>query len=349
MDRVKALVESAQARYNHLSRRTRILFWGWIALQWILLGWLAWYTPKRLFQKLADWANELHETKGGWLLLAGLITLTSFPPMFGFSTCITICGFTYGLRDGLALAILGTLSGAMASFLLARLLLDRYAQKMLDGQTTLKALGSAIKEKGLPLIVLIRLCPFPYSYSNFFFATVQEVSLWQFFLATCALSIKLLLHVYIGTRIYLFSDPEHRESMDTTTKVLNGLSVAASMALGIGVGVYVYRLTMRYVGEGRVALVEEDLERFLEEENVLSDDESGPPGRLHSQAPHQASRVAGSTFLALPAEEVDGRASGEWDVGLDPSDDEDDDDGQRQQPNSNSGSGSGIELVDTKK
>lgn len=151
------------------------------------------------------------------------------------------------------------------------------------------------EHKGLPLICMIRLCPLPYSYSNFFFASIPSVSLPQFFLASCALAPKLFLAVFIGNRLFLFSDPEHRDHMDSTSKVLNSLSVVFAVLLGLGVvsslsggsinrliaflqGTYVYRLTMEYVAqdleaEGEVALLDDDLENFLEEfENSSAED-----------------------------------------------------------------------------
>lgn len=82
---------------------------------------------------------------------------------------------------------------------------------------------------------MIRLCPLPYSYSNFFFASIPSVSLPQFFLASCALAPKLFLAVFIGNRLYLFSDPDHRDHMDNTSKILNSISVVVAVLLGLGV------------------------------------------------------------------------------------------------------------------
>lgn len=61
--------------------------------------------------------------------------------------------------------------------------------------------------------------------------------------------------------------------MDPTTKVLNAASIVVSVLIGAGVGWYVYRLTMAYAVEGRVSLDEDDLERFLEEEDELEREE----------------------------------------------------------------------------
>lgn len=54
MDRLQALGGNVQARYHHLNRRTKTLLWGWVILQLVLLAWLTWYSPKRLFQSELD-------------------------------------------------------------------------------------------------------------------------------------------------------------------------------------------------------------------------------------------------------------------------------------------------------
>lgn len=69
--------------------------------------------------------------------------------------------------------------------------MDRFTRRllhmftpMLSRHAVFKALALAVREKGTPLVILIRLCPFPFPYSNAFFASIETVSLAQFFLAT---------------------------------------------------------------------------------------------------------------------------------------------------------------------
>lgn len=143
--------------------------------------------------------------------------------------------------------------------------------------------------RGVPLLCLLRLTPVPWAYANFSLATFKEISPVDFLVATCAYSPKLLLHVYVGTRLYLFSDPDHLNEMDGTTKWLNSLSIAASLMLGIGVGSYAYRLMAGYAARGHVALAdEEDLDHFLQEEEELERQEeaqrSSSRERSHSNS-----------------------------------------------------------------
>lgn len=55
---------------------------------------------------------------------------------------------------------------------------------MLSRHSTFTALSAAVRQKGTPLVIMIRLCPFPFPYSNAFFASIETVTLMQFTLAT---------------------------------------------------------------------------------------------------------------------------------------------------------------------
>lgn len=48
-------------------------------------------------EKIAQW---LRETNGGWLILWAMTFATAFPPIIGYSTCLTLAGFVYGFPHG---------------------------------------------------------------------------------------------------------------------------------------------------------------------------------------------------------------------------------------------------------
>lgn len=97
----------------------------------------------------------------------------------------------------------------------------------------------------MPLICLVRLAPISFGYSNLLFASIPSVDLPRFLLGTLAITPKLFLHIFTGNRMYKFADPAEREKLDKSGKILNGVSIAVSVALGMGVGLYVWRLTMK--------------------------------------------------------------------------------------------------------
>lgn len=67
--------------------------------------------------------------------------------------------------------------------------------------------------------------PFPFNISNLFFASLQSVSLANFMMATMTTTPKLMLHVFIGNRLFQLFDRGARAGLDTSAKILNGVYV----------------------------------------------------------------------------------------------------------------------------
>lgn len=56
----------------------------------------------------------------GYFLCGAFLVLTSFPFTLGYSLCILLIGITYGFPRGIFPAYIGSLLGALASFLISR-------------------------------------------------------------------------------------------------------------------------------------------------------------------------------------------------------------------------------------
>ncbi|CAG8656830.1 3015_t:CDS:2, partial [Acaulospora morrowiae] len=97
-------------------------------------------------------------------------------------------------------------------------------------------LSMAIEEGGFKFILLLRLTPFPYPYSNAFFASVQSINFRDFFLATAISLVKLLILVFIGSRFRNLS-----AEMDQTSRIINYVSVAVGLSLFAFAAWYIYR------------------------------------------------------------------------------------------------------------
>jgi uncharacterized membrane protein YdjX (TVP38/TMEM64 family) len=116
--------------------------------------------------------------------------------MIGHTTLLNLCGFTYGMRGGLV-ATLGSLVASAVVFLVLRYYFGEVLRSWSEKNETWKAFEAVIVSisyypfssfwltlfqdaKGLPLIILIRLSPFPFwVYSNSLFA-VSPVRLFHF-------------------------------------------------------------------------------------------------------------------------------------------------------------------------
>ena len=55
---------------------------------------------ERIFAWLEPFAEKWKNLRGGWLILWALTFVTAFPPVIGYSTCVTLAGFVYGYPLG---------------------------------------------------------------------------------------------------------------------------------------------------------------------------------------------------------------------------------------------------------
>ncbi|GAA6036891.1 hypothetical protein JCM8097_006339 [Rhodosporidiobolus ruineniae] len=302
-ERAWSYAVQAEERYRKLSVVGKAALWIWVALHFVFMG-LWWYIgAERIFAYFAGLADDIRDLPYGWAILVAIIIVTSLPPLIGYGTAQTLVGFAYGVTPGFYISAGACLAGGAFAFVVIRRLIHIFAP-YIHRQPTFEALSKAVRVKGLPLMMMIRLCPFPYPYSNLFFASIESVTLGEFLLATLAITPKLLLHVFIGHRTYLFADPESRKTMDSTSRWLNGAFMVGGSLLGFGVSWYLYRLTMRYVAEAAAqdGVDESDLEAGLledvdemlgmQEREGRPDEEGGGGGKRSGEGPWEEDRVS---------------------------------------------------------
>ncbi|KAJ3987197.1 Golgi apparatus membrane protein TVP38 [Lentinula detonsa] len=224
-------------------------------------------TPTRIFQFLSPRLGPIStDTR---------IVLVSFPPFIGHTTTVTVCGFAYGWRIGFLIAAAASIIGSATVFCVLRLLFSSRLRQWSAKNAKFMALESVVVSS-LPLIILIRVSPFPpWVYSNSLFASIQSVALWQFVVATAFVFPKLLLHAFIGSRMAALSDGNQREEMDTSTKILNGCLVGGGILVAVLASWLVYRLVQNHIRklEGVSPAVDElaaeAIEDFNEEAPLL--------------------------------------------------------------------------------
>ncbi|KAH8118359.1 Golgi apparatus membrane protein TVP38 [Phellopilus nigrolimitatus] len=249
--RVTGLIKTVWLRYKSLPILGKLVIWGIVSFDTALLVIIAVVGPSKITQKLYDFGQDLANYRFGWMILGAIMIIISFPPLIFYSTTVSLCGFTYGLK-GFFLAGPAALLGSAIVFVLLRFAFRKRLRTWTSNNEKWQALEAVIKAKGLPLIILIRMSPFPpWVYSNACFASIEAVSLWQFLVATLFVMPKLFLVVFVGSRIAKLSDGEQRGQMDIIAKVLNIVSVVVSIALGILAGAVTYRLLQKQIKELR--------------------------------------------------------------------------------------------------
>jgi hypothetical protein len=109
------------------------------------------------------------------------------------------------------------------------------------------ALALTLKHDGLKLLVMIRMCPLPYSLSNGAVATFPTVHWASFAIATAIVSPKLMLHIFIGSQLEKIA--ESGGKMDARTKAISYLSIGIGAVAGIATGWFMYRKTKERAAE----------------------------------------------------------------------------------------------------
>jgi len=253
-DAAETIVNFVSTMFRGSINRFQKLKWlGKIVVITLLLSYIALAVtffiigPDTIFQYFFDLSQVLRRMRFGWLILGSLMVFASFPPMVGFTTLTSICGFAWGIK-GFLLAGPAALLGAALSFASMRFLFRARLAKLQQANKHWRALDQVVAAKGLPLIILIRFSPMPpWVYSNALFASIVSVKFWQFMVANLFLMPKILLTVFVASRIAALADRDQRGQMDLPTEILNYSSIAVGIVVGIGTGWVVFRLTQEKI------------------------------------------------------------------------------------------------------
>jgi hypothetical protein len=116
-----------------------------------------------------------------------------------------------------------------------------FVERLINNDPRFAALALTLKHDGIKLLIMIRLCPLPYSLSNGALSTIPTVNWLSFMTATAIVSPKLLLHVFIGSQIGKLA--EEGKNMDAKTKAVSYISIAIGVIAGIVTSWVIYRQT----------------------------------------------------------------------------------------------------------
>ena len=197
---------------------------------------------EKIFAWLAPLAIKWKNTTGGWIVLWMVTFIVALPPLIGYSTCATVAGFVYGIGEGWLILASATVAGSTFSFFISRTILRKYVERLVANDKRFAALTLTLKHDGLKLLVMIRLCLLPYSLSNGAMSTFPTVHPAMYALATAIITPKLLVHVFIGSRLAAIA--KDGKKMTAGTRAINYISIAVGIAVGVVTGWYIYQKTM---------------------------------------------------------------------------------------------------------
>ena len=98
----------------------------------LTLGILFFVFNERIFARLEPVAERWKNLRGGWLILWFMTFATAFPPVIGYSSCLTIAGFVWGFPNGSAL-----FSSSLSNNLSMAKALDLTSSRSLAGSSVL--------------------------------------------------------------------------------------------------------------------------------------------------------------------------------------------------------------------
>jgi hypothetical protein len=119
--------------------------------------------------------------------------------------------------------------------------------RLIANDTRFAALALTLKHDGLKLLIMIRMCPLPYSLSNGAIATFPTVSWASYAIATAIVSPKLMLHIFIGSQLEKIA--ESGEKMPAGTKALSYVSIGIGAVAGVTTGWFMYKKTKERAAE----------------------------------------------------------------------------------------------------
>ena len=87
------------AKKLSLLQRVSVVVAGFAILTFAILFFIY---NERIFAWLEPVADRWKNLRGGWLILWFMTFATAFPPVIGYSSCLTIAGFVWGFPNGSA-------------------------------------------------------------------------------------------------------------------------------------------------------------------------------------------------------------------------------------------------------
>lgn len=194
-----------------------------------IVGLLALVFHKRIIKLLVTISDTLHHSVLGGVVLFTLVFFVGFPPILGFLALLMLCGMVYGFPMGWFLLAPASVLGSFASFLVFRHLLKEQAANLVRKNEKFKAFSEILQEdNSLFLLVLIRLCPLPYSLLNGALASIPNLSATTYLMASIVTSPKMFVHIFVGHVIKNLGDEERPASakwLDLFSILLTGIAL----------------------------------------------------------------------------------------------------------------------------
>ncbi|KAF9950599.1 hypothetical protein BGZ72_007769 [Mortierella alpina] len=235
----------------------------WFAFAVLIIGLVTGFHSKifDFLEALASFIKGLGPLGPPVIMLA--LFATSFPPVIGYSSIVTMSGYVYGFVQGFLIAFSSALIGSIVCFYFCRRWFKAQVRKLLAKNKSLKSVVRTVEKRGFRLLVLIRLAPYPFNIMNALLSATH-IPLPTFALATAISLVKLTLHVYIGSTLSSLAggdEDEDGKGKGGHGKAVKIILMIFGIILGIGVGGYVWIIAKREIAVSEALRIERRRQR----------------------------------------------------------------------------------------
>lgn len=170
----------------------------------------------------------------GVLVFILLLGIVSFPPFIGFASLCIVIGIVYGFK-GYWIILITSSTMSTLSLCLFKYYFKDASREIIHNNSNLKLFVSVIKDENTSfmeeifILLLMKLCPLPYSITNGGLGCVPHLSPLAFFIACVLCSPKYLIQLFMGIQLRKIgngNEDNHKRMVDFIIFMVTGISFA---------------------------------------------------------------------------------------------------------------------------
>merc|ERR1711920_431492 len=131
-------------------------------------------------------------------LYALLLVISGFVPLPGFGVLILAAGFLFGFPLGFAIVYPSAVIGSCMAFSVGRSMPSWLRRRL---PTVLVDLQGSVSQGGFTILLLLRLTPLPFAFSNLFLGSIPGIPFMRYAAATSLGFLRLSANVFLGSQM----------------------------------------------------------------------------------------------------------------------------------------------------
>lgn len=136
-------------------------------------------------------------------LYALLLVISGFVPLPGFGVLILSAGYLFGFPLGFAIVYPSAVIGSCMAFSVGRSMPECLRRRL---PRVLVDLQGSVRRGGFSILLLLRLTPLPFAFSNLFLGSISDIPFMRYAAATAIGFLRLSANVFLGSQMAKATD-----------------------------------------------------------------------------------------------------------------------------------------------